>query len=603
LSNRSSAKERIAYLVLTMIIVSLVISSAAIVILYRVSFAQQKLRLIESVESQSSLIEAISRHDTKHQHDSIRESFDDTLMQIRDAHENYVGFGKTGEFVIAELDGNNIKFLLSHRHAVGTQKESHTPPSFLMGDKNAIPIQLSLAGKSGAIINLDYRGEEVLAAFTPVEMGDKKIGIVAKIDMSEVREPFILAGIETTVLAIIVVLIGSSIFQKIGTPIIRKMEESEQRLSKITNSSNDAIVMINSIGLVQFWNPAAEKIFGFSFQEVINQSLDKFIVPPRYRDAHREGLKPFALTGRGNVVDKTLEISAIDKSGREFPIELSIASINIENNWHAVGTISDISERVQAKEALQKAHDELEERVEERTLALSRSNEELKDFAYIVSHDLKAPLRAISSLAAWISADYEDVIDDDGKENLALLVSRTKRMNELIEGILQYSRLGRMEPDLEKINCQKLVINTIDSLEQSENVKITIDGELPEIVYDRTQLRQVFQNLISNAISHLDKPEGRIVVGCEDYKGLWKFSVSDNGIGIDERHFERIFKIFQSLKARDEQESTGIGLALVKKIVELNGGLVWLESSKGEGSTFYFTVPKNLKVTKAEVVK
>ncbi|MDH5543245.1 MAG: PAS domain S-box protein [Nitrospinota bacterium] len=600
MEKRNTAKERIMSLVLTMSIVSLLIASAAISILYNVSFEQQKLRLIETIQSQASLIEAIARHDMKHKHDAFEESFEDTIGQLRDAHENYVGFGKTGEFVLATIEDDHIKFLLSHRHATGPIKGSHSPPMIPMGSDVAIPIQKALLGEEGAIVDVDYRGEKVLAAFQLVKLGETRLAIVAKIDLSEIRAPFIEAGVYTTLFAVLVVLIGTNIFIRIGAPLIRQMEESELRLSKITNSSSDAIIMINSMGKIRFWNPAAEKMFGFTFDDVYDKNLEKFIIPPRYREKHLEGLKPFALTGKGNVVDKTLEISAIDKFGREFPIELSIASINLENNWHAVGTISDISERVRAKEELQRAHDLLEHRVVERTQELTRSNEELKDFAYIVSHDLKAPLRAISSLATWIAADYEDKLDDDGKENLQLLVSRTRRMNELIEGILHYSRLGRVKPELMEINCLTLVQETIESLNCPENVTITIDGELPKIVYDKAQIRQLFQNLISNAIAHMDKPEGKITVGCEDFDKLWKFSVKDNGVGIDTRHFDRIFKIFQSLKPRDEKESTGIGLALVRKIVELNGGLVWVESSVGVGSTFYFTIPKGIKVTKAE---
>lgn len=223
---------------------------------------------------------------------------------------------------------------------------------------------------------------------------------------------------------------------------------------------------------------------------------------------------------------------------------------------------------------------------------LDKANVELKDFAYIVSHDLKAPLRAISSLAGWIKKDNEDKLDDESRENLDLMLQRTKRMNNLIQGILEYSRVGRLKDEPELLNCGQIVHEVADAIHPPENIRIRIDGNLPPIIYDYTRLNQIFQNLISNAINHIDKPRGEIVVSCKDKGDLYEFCVKDNGSGIEERHFKRIFKIFQSLKPRDEQESTGIGLALVKKIVESHGGSVRVESKVGEGSEFYFTIKK-----------
>lgn len=225
---------------------------------------------------------------------------------------------------------------------------------------------------------------------------------------------------------------------------------------------------------------------------------------------------------------------------------------------------------------------------------LDRVNVELKDFAYIVSHDLKAPLRAISSLAGWIKKDNEDKLDAESRENLSLMLQRTKRMNNLIQGILEYSRAGRINTEPELLDCNQVVNEVTDAIHPPGNIKISIDGALPSVIYDQTRLIQVFQNLISNAINHMDKPKGEIIVSCRDKGDSWEFSVKDNGPGIEERHFERIFKVFQSLKSRDEQESTGIGLALVKKIVESHGGHVRVESKVSEGSEFCFTIKKEL---------
>ncbi len=225
---------------------------------------------------------------------------------------------------------------------------------------------------------------------------------------------------------------------------------------------------------------------------------------------------------------------------------------------------------------------------------LERSNNELKDFAYIVSHDLKAPLRAITSLAEWLAADYSDKLDEDGREQLELLKNRTRRMHNLIEGILTYSRIGRSKEEKEEVDLNTLVSKVIALIDPPENIAIEVVGELPTIPFERTRMEQIFQNLLGNAAMYMDKPEGRITISCtdDDDDSNWRFSVADNGPGIDEKYYKKIFQIFQTLKPRDEVESTGVGLTIVRKIVRMHGGEITVESKLGEGSTFHFTIPK-----------
>jgi light-regulated signal transduction histidine kinase (bacteriophytochrome) len=238
----------------------------------------------------------------------------------------------------------------------------------------------------------------------------------------------------------------------------------------------------------------------------------------------------------------------------------------------------------------------MNENAEEKQATLLRQLEniskEFQDFVYIISHDLKAPLRAVKALTDWLAADYADKFDDDGKEQLKLLVSRVNRMQNLLDGVLQYSRIGRITEDKVQINLNELLPEIIESLVPPANIHITIENKLPVIVSEPTRIRQVFENLLSNAVRFMDKPEGVIKVGCLEEGDFWKFSVSDNGPGIAEKHFEKIFRLFQTLQAKDQFESTGVGLTLVKKIVELYGGSIWVESKVGEGSTFFFTLPK-----------
>ena len=217
---------------------------------------------------------------------------------------------------------------------------------------------------------------------------------------------------------------------------------------------------------------------------------------------------------------------------------------------------------------------------------------QLEDFAYIVSHDLKAPLRAVNQLATWISEDYAKSFDEEGKEQMNLLIGRVKRMSSLIDGILEYSRIGRIKGKEEEVDLNIVAKETIEILAPPENIQVIIENELPVVFGDRVRIGQVFQNLISNAMKYMDKPEGEIKIDCKDEGSHWKISVADNGPGIERKYYEKIFQIFQTLESKDTRESTGIGLTLVKKIVELHGGNIWVKSEVGKGSTFLFTIKK-----------
>jgi signal transduction histidine kinase len=215
----------------------------------------------------------------------------------------------------------------------------------------------------------------------------------------------------------------------------------------------------------------------------------------------------------------------------------------------------------------------------------------LNDFAYVVSHDLKAPLRGISSLASWLVSDFADRLGPEGREHLLLISSRVTRLSGLIDAILAYSRAGRERSERLPLEQRPLVLNTIELLAPPAHVQVEVVGDLPALTMNAAKIVQVFQNLLSNAIDFIDKPEGRVRVQCEREGAFWRFCVTDNGPGIEPRHFERIFQLFQTLSSRDDLERTGVGLALVKKIVELEGGRVWLESEVGVGTTFFFTLP------------
>lgn len=222
---------------------------------------------------------------------------------------------------------------------------------------------------------------------------------------------------------------------------------------------------------------------------------------------------------------------------------------------------------------------------------LEAANKELTNFAYIVSHDLKAPLRGISSLAGWLINDYGDKLEDEGKKQLGLMANRVERLNELISGILTYSRAGRNQEHRQTLDLNILLQNTIEILAPPPHIAIQIATPFPSINMEPFKAQQIFQNLLSNAIKFMDKPAGRIMVGCVKEGPSWHVTIKDNGPGIEPKYFDKIFELFQTLNRRDAIESTGIGLSIVKKILELEHQKIWVESTPGDGTTFHFTLP------------
>lgn len=241
---------------------------------------------------------------------------------------------------------------------------------------------------------------------------------------------------------------------------------------------------------------------------------------------------------------------------------------------------------------LQKQLCEKNDRLRRRTHELEAKNTQLNDFAYVVSHDLKTPLRGITQLAHWLVLDYADTFDKKGKELADLLMDRAKHMHSLIEGILRYSRAGSQGVQSEELDVGSLVHDVFDLLSVPESVHLIVENELPTIVGNTVGLRQVFQNLLDNAVKFMDKPNGRIRVGYVDEGDSRTFWVADNGPGIAPQHLEDIFTIFRTFHSSDTRESTGVGLTIVKKLAELMGGSVWVESTLGQGSSFFVSLPK-----------
>lgn len=361
----------------------------------------------------------------------------------------------------------------------------------------------------------------------------------------------------------------------------QRVREETTRL--IMNAALDAIICIDTGGRITVWNPQAEKIFGWQEGEVRGKLLSETIIPLKYREAHESGLKHYLQSGEGPVLNKIIEITALHISGREFPIELTIVPIDQDGTLFFCAFLRDITERKNA-----------EERQRQYANQLKQKNIELEQFAYVVSHDLQEPLRTVSGFVDLLRRHYKGKEDEVTGRYINYITEASQRMRNLVKDLLDYSRLGR-ERKLEAIDCNEVVkdaVSDLGSAIRESHAQIDVDT-LPVILGYRTEIKQLFQNLLSNSLKFRKPHEApAITLWAEHDKDFWKFTIRDNGIGIQKKHWERIFVIFQRLHLKNEYDGTGIGLAHCKKIVELHDGKIWLESMPGKGTDFFFTIRK-----------
>lgn len=385
---------------------------------------------------------------------------------------------------------------------------------------------------------------------------------------------------------------NSRLTKLIGTgQDVTKETLAEKKFKGLLESAPDAIVIVGIDGKIELVNQQTENIFGFKRDELIGESVEK-LIPGQFKERHEAHRKNFLTDPNIRPMGVGLELLGLRKGGEEFPVEISLSPLETEEGTLVSAAIRDITERKKAEDQLREMKNLLEQRVEERTLELEKTNKELENFAYVTSHDLKAPLRAIGSLSDWIYTDNADVMNEQGKEHLRLLKSRVERMHDLIEGILSYSRVGRKDGNLTEVDFNEVIEGVLELIEVPDHIEVKVQQNLPKLKMHKTHPIQIFENLISNAVKYSDKDNGLIEIGVEETAKHWKFHVKDNGIGIDKKYQEKVFEIFQTLKSRDEVESTGVGLTIVKKIIEHVGGEIWMDSELGIGSTFFFTIPK-----------
>ena len=403
--------------------------------------------------------------------------------------------------------------------------------------------------------------------------------------------------------------------------------ESEQKLRGLYELSPLGIALTDMQGRYVEFNESFQRICGYSEAEL--KEIDYWtLTPKKYEAEEARQLESLVKDGHYGPFEKEY----IRRDGTLIPLRLSGVLVTDHNGDKFIwSVVEDITEHKRSEEALRRTRDELETRVQERTAELVRTNrelsrevderrraerelqelnetlekrvaqrtaeakrraEELEQFAYVTSHDLKAPLRGIANLADWLQEDLKGNLSTEADEQFALLQDRVRRLQVLIEGLLEYSRVGRVHGAAVTVSTEPLLREVIDMLSLPEDAVVNIAPEMPVLTTDELRLSQVFSNLIGNAVKHHTGGQINIWVSVREAEKFYEFSVADNGPGIAPQYREKVFKMFQTLTPRDLGDDSGIGLALVKKIVEEQGGSVTLEAEEGKGSIFRFTWSK-----------
>lgn len=365
--------------------------------------------------------------------------------------------------------------------------------------------------------------------------------------------------------------------------INEQLIEREEYARQLIYNAPDAVIVIDANNIIRLWNPKAEAIFGWTVEEATGMSLSDTIIPLATREGHRMGMKRLLETGKPRILNKTIDLIAQHKSGRQFPISLTVSQ---SKHLGEIVFISFLRDNTTQKQ------NELE--IENKRKQLEKTNEELEQFAWLTSHDLKEPLRKILTFSDALIKKHEGNVPESTFQYIQKIHSSAFRMNNLIEAILMYSNVDDTAELFVECDLNTVLADVIDDLElMIENKRATIKTtNLPVINAIPIQMQQLFQNLVTNALkySKVDVPPA-ITITCDRMANDYSIVVTDNGIGFEKAYTEKIFHVFQRLLNNKAYEGTGIGLALCKKIMENHKGSIHAESEPGEGSKFFIMLP------------
>ncbi len=529
---------------------TLVVSALSIMSLYLTSIDQHRLHLAEMARSQVSLIGAIAQFDQPVSDlGGAGAGQVSTLEKLAYAHREFGGFGETGEFVLAQRAGDQIEFVLSRRHA-----HSSTPQSIPFTGDWAEPMRNALAGKSGVTSGLDYRGVEVLAAHEPIPL--LGLGLVAKIDHSEIRAPFVRASLVTITVALLVIFIASRLFISVSRPIQQTIDEQAETFQILAETAREGIVLADTRGIIKFVNPAAERLFGFRHDELIEQPLTR-LMPEEHSKEHDKYMKNYLQTGQAKIIGIGRQLTAMRKDGTRFPIYLSIGDIKTSHARLFAGVIMDISEQQQLQREI------LEIPVAEQR----RIGQDLHD-------GLGQQLTGLGLLAA-------SLLNKASKPEHDLAAKLAQGLQDAIAQVRSLSR-GLMPFEIDAAGLQVALENLVEEFRAHGRVAVKLDCQQAVVISDNSVALHVYriaQEALNNAVKHAKASEVELALGIHGARGC--MMVRDNGRGFN----------------GERQKTEGLGLRIMQHRCSLIDGELYFKSSPERGTTVtcFFPIDQQAK--------
>lgn len=520
-----------------MAVTSLIVATVSIVSLYNTAIDQHRVRLVETVKSQARLIEAIASFNAFRDGGDLDNNWRDmTLQQIKNAHSKFKGFGETGEYALARLSDDKIEFVLSHRHF-----DLDTPRSIPYQGEWAEPIRLALGGMSGTIIALDYRGEPVLAAYEPVAL--LNLGLVAKIDLSEIRAPFIQTGLISLGVGLVIILIASKIFFRIAEPITQQIEKQALTFRTLAETASEGIILINTKGLIQYINPSAEAMFGYAREVLTGQSVNR-LMPQTMRKFHDQYINNYLETGIPKIIGSGRQLIGQRKNGSQFPFYLSIGDINLKHTRLFAGVIMDLSEQQRLQREI------MEVPVREQR----RIGQELHD-------GIGQQLTGLGMLA-------RSLVNKASKPEYELASQLSTGLQEALAQVRALSR-GLVPFEIDAPGFIRALQNLVDEIRRQSHIPVTLEI-IKEIEFGNDDmvmhLYRIAQEALNNAIKHARANKIYVAIDIDHGDGI--LEINDNGCGIPD----------------DASQFEGLGLSIMKYRCSLFEGTIDIDSAESGGT-------------------
>ena len=408
----------------------------------------------------------------------------------------------------------------------------------------------------------------------------------------------------TLYILIILLLFVQLIFLSVYTIKLKKKIDYFNYHEPLINSIKGiAIIVTDTKGIIKSFNKDAEKLLQYKANEVIEKENfiifhDKEELRKRSKylskklHKHIEGFETIIIYNDSNGLVNT-EWTFIQKTGSKILVDLNISSVDNENSdiTGYICSIKNLNNKLSTESQLKNEIHSLYKNLNDKSKEVLLLNSELRTVTYNLSHSIKTPLHGINQISQWLKEDYKDSIGSDAQELLNMLIYRVEKLNAIIDNLLEYTDIKVKLEKLSKLDLNYVLKNLINFLNVPQNIEINIARNMPHLKIEKKYIESIFTNLIENSIKFMDKEKGRIEVGFVELNKEYMFFIRDNGPGIEEKYFEKIFTMFHSINNNESIENLGVGLALTKKIVELHGGTIHIESKIKEGTTVFFTLP------------